>query len=821
MERCVAWEEYMNTLFKDIRYGVRGLLKHPGFTAIVVITLAVGIGASSAIFSVVNTVVLRPLPYRNAERIVAIQELSPEGKRGQVTPANFLDWRAQNTVFENLAAILTRPANLALADQAERIDFAMTSANFFTVFGVEPAQGRFFVATDEQAGHPPIVVISHGLWQRRFSGDASLVGKPITLDGVGYTVVGIAPAGFQYPDKTDVWVPPFKLAPTLSERMDPTQVRGYGMLAVVGLLKPGIGLTQAASEMETITARLRQQYPETNNRRFNRVLSLHTHLVGETGAMLLLLFGAVTFVLLIACANVANLLLASAAARQKEMAIRTALGASRLRVMRQLLTESMLLAFTGGAIGLLLALWGVALMMKLLPADFPRLREINLDWRVLGFTLVASVLTGILFGLVPALQISKVDVQETLKESGRGASGSRRHNRLRNLLIVGEVALSVVLLAGAGLLFRSFLQLQSVDTGFTSEQVLTLRLSPAGSNYKKDADYIAFYNQAMQRISALPGVAAVGAINTLPLDKGPFAGFRIEGRPPLTTDKWPGANYRTVTTDYFRAMNIPVSQGRAFTDRDTENAPLVMIVNQALARRDFPNENPLGKRISLGGTDAKGQTVWWEIVGVAADVRSLELREEATPEFYLSGLQDTFANMSLVVRTSVEPASVAAAIRRAAAEVDKSAAVSDVQTMEHIVNTAVMQPRFNLFLLGLFSGIALLLSAAGIYGVTAYSVTQRTHEFGIRMALGAQVGDVLKMLLRQGMLLISVGIGVGLLASLALTRLLKTLLFGVSATDPLTFAGITLLLALVALLACYVPARRATKVDPLVALKYE
>ena len=811
----------MDNFFKDIRYGVRGLIKHPGFTAIVVITLAIGIGASSAIFSVVNTVLLRPLPYRQAERIVAIQELGPDGKRGQVTPANFLDWRSQNTVFEHLAAILTRPANLALADQAERIDLAMTSANFFSVFGTEPERGRFFIPTDEQAGHAPIVVVSHALWQRRFAGDASLVGKPITLDGVSYTVVGIAPDGFQYPDRTEVWVPPFKLAPTLNERMDPTQVRGFGMLATVALLKPGGGINQAASEMETITARLRQQYPDTNNRRFNRVVSLHTQLVGETGPMLLLLFGAVGFVLLIACANVANLLLASAASRQKEMAIRTALGASRLRVMRQLLTESLMLAFAGGATGLLLAMWGVALMMKLLPQDFPRLSEINLDWRVLGFTLVATVLTGALFGLAPALQLSKTDVQESLKESGRGASSSRRHNRLRNLLIVGEVALSVVLLVGAGLLFRSFLQLQSVDTGFTSQQVLTVRLSPAGSNYRRDADYIAFYKQVIERVSVLPGVSAVGAINTLPLDKGPTAGFRIEGRPPLTIDKWPGANYRCVSTDYFRAMNIPMSQGRAFDERDTDTAPLVMIINQALAARDFPNDNPVGKRINLGNTDSKGQPVWWEIVGVAANVRSLELREEATPEFYLSSLQDTFANMFVVVRTSVEPSSVAASVRRAAAEVDKSAAVSDVNTMEHIVSAAVTQPRFNLFLLGLFSGIALLLSAAGIYGVTAYSVTQRTHEFGIRMALGAQVGDVLRMILRQGLLLISTGVAVGLLASFALTRLLRSLLFGVSATHPLTFVAITLLLMLVALLACYIPARRATKVDPLVALRYE
>jgi putative ABC transport system permease protein len=808
----------MDHIVKDIRHGLRGLLKHPGFTPIVVVTLAVGIGASSAIFSVVNTVLLRPLPYPKAERIVAIQELDPNEKRVQVTPANFLDWRAQNTVFEQLAAILTRPANLALSDQAERIDLAMTSANFFSVFGTEPERGRFFLPADEQAGHAPVVVISHALWQRHFGGDESLVGKSITVDGIGYSVVGIAPAGFQYPDKTDLWLPPFRLAPAMNERMDPAQVRGFGMLAVVALLKPGVGLPQAVSEMETITPRLRQQYPDTNNRRFNRTVSLHTHLVGETGPMLLLLFGAVSFVLLIACANVANLLLASAATRQKEIAIRTALGASRLRVIQQLLTESLMLACAGGVAGLLLALWGVALMTKLLPLDFPRLGEIKLDWRVVGFTFVASVLTGILFGLAPALQISKTDVQESLKESGRGTSSSRRHNRLRSLLIVGEVALSVVLLVGAGLLFRSFLQLQSVNTGFTTEQVLTLRLSPAGTNYRTDADYIAFYDKTVQRVSAIPGVTAVGAINTLPLDKGPQAGFRIEGRPPLTIDKWPSGTYRCVSTDYFRTMNIPVVQGRAFNDRDTENAPRVAMINQALAVREFANENPVGKRISLGNN---GDPIWWEIVGVAGNVRSLELREEAAPEFYLSSLQDSFANMSLVARTTVEPTTVAAAVRSASAEVDKSAAVSDLKTMEHRVSAAITEPRFNLFLLGLFSGIALLLSAAGIYGVTAYSVTQRTHEFGIRLALGAQVGDVLRMIVKQGMLLIAAGIVVGLLASFALTRLLRTLLFGVSVTDPLTFVAITVLLGFVALLACYIPARRATKVDPLVALRYE
>jgi len=812
----------METLFKDLRYGFRSLIKHPGFTAIVIITLALGIGASTAIFSVVNSVVLRRLPYAEADRIVAIQELSADGKRVQVTAPNFYDWRQQSTVFEHLAAIKTTSANLTGADQAERIDISQTSANFFSVFGVQPTYGRLFVPEDEQAGHQPIAVLSYALWQRRFGGDKDVIGKSISLDGKPYTVVGVAPATFQDPFKAELWLPPLRLVPELNERMDVTQDRrGMGYLFSVALLKRGVKLEQAASEMETITARLRQQYPDSNNRRFDRVVSLQKDLVGDTSKILWLLFGAVSFVLLIACANVANLLLANSSSRVKEMSIRAALGASRWRVMRQLFTESTMLALVGGAAGFMLSFWLLSLIKKLLPTDFPRISEIHMDWRVLGFTLVASVITGILFGFAPAFQFARADVQDAIRETGRGTIGSLRRNRFRQALIVAEVALSVVLLAGAGLLFRSFMRLQSVDTGFVTRQVLTARLNPSGTNFKNDSDYPRFYKAILDKVSVLPGVRDVGAINTLPLSKGPTVGFRVEGRPITTPDNWPISNYRNVTPNYFRAMGISLVQGRAFTDRDDNNAPLAMIVNQALVAHNFPGESPIGKRITFGNTDSNNQPVWFEIVGVAANVRSLELKEEPIAELYFSSYQDPWPAMSLVVSSSIEPDSLAGAVRQAVIDVDRTVPVSDVQTMDHVVSTSVIQPRFNLFLVALFSAIALLLSAAGIYGVTSYSVNQRTHELGIRMALGAQVRDVLGMILKQGIGVIGVGLVIGLGAAFLLLRLMKSLLFGVTETDPLTFVVTTIVLMVVALIACYIPARRATKVDPLEALRYE
>jgi len=811
----------MHGLLQDLRYGARTLLKQPGFTSIAVLTLALGIGANTAIFSVVHAVLLRPLPFPEAERMVAIQELGPDGKRRQATPANFLDWRAQSTVFEQIAAIHEREANLTgEGGEPERIRLAVASAAFFDVLGVRPVRGRLFQPADEAAGHAPVIVLGHGLWRRRFGEDPEIVGGTVALNGQSYTVIGIAPPGMDYPREREAWVPPLRLAPELNNEMNVAETRGLGYLSVIARLKPGVGVAQAHAEMETLTARLRQQYPETNSNRFNRVVSLHTHLVGDIRPVLWLLLGAVGCVLLIACANVANLMLVRAAGRQKELAVRAALGAGRRRLMRQLLTESVLLAACGGGLGLLFAWWGLEGLIALSPGDIPRLREIGLDGQALGFTLGISVVTGIAFGLAPAWQVSNLALSESLKEEGRGVMGGVRRSRLRNSLVVAEVALSLVLLVGAGLLFRSLVQLQRVSPGFDPQQVLTLRLAPSGDRYRDDPQFAAYFERVIANLSAVPGVETVGAINTLPLAPGAVTGFFIEGEPARPASQWHAANFRIASPDYFRALGIPLLRGRDFAAGDIEGRPNVAIINQALAGRGFAGENPIGRRISFGGTN-DGRPVWFEIIGVAANTRTQRLDAEPTPDIYTTYLQTAPAAMSMVVRTAAEPAVVAASVRRAALSVDGAQPVTEFRALEQLVYESIAQPRFNTVLFLGFAGLALLLAVAGIYGVMAYGVTQRRHEIGVRMALGARANDVLRMVIGQGMTLTLIGVAIGLAGAFVLTRWMKAMLFEVSATDPLTFGVIAVLLTGVALLACYMPALRATKVDPLIALRYE
>ncbi len=807
-------------LAQDLRYGTRMLRRSPSFTAVAALALALGIGANTAIFSVINAVLLRPLPYKDTERIVAIKEWTVQGP-AQVTPANFLDWREQNKVFEEMAAVSTRRANLTgQGGEPQRINLAVTSANFFQVLGVQPLAGRAFLPTEEQAGHEPVVVVSDGLWKRHFGSDPNLVGKPLMIDGETYIVVGVMPAGVQYPQDTELWIPPRRLVPEAEIDLgDITQVRGLGLLAVIARLKPGVTLREAQAEMDAVTSRLRAQYPETNGNRYNTVISLHESLIGDVRPMLLILLGAVGCVLLIACANVANLLLARASARQKEMAIRTALGAHRWRIVRQLLTESMLLALMSGTLGLLLAVWGVELLSNFAPASIPRIHEVGLDSWVLIFTLLVSIITGFVFGLVPALQVSKTDLNESLKEGARGATSGARGTRFRSLLVVSEIALSLVLLIGAGLLLRSFIVLQAVEPGFEPRHVLTMRIAPSGENYREADQQRAFYEKIIERIKTLPGVQSVGAINTLPLGKGAVNGYVIEGRPLLTPDKMPGANRRNISSDYFRAMNIPLLKGRTLTERDNADAPGVVIINESLARRDFAGENPVGKRLGFGWRN--GQPVWLEIVGVVGDVRSIELNTEPTAEAYTPYLQNAVPEMSFVIRTAGDPTNLAPAVRHEVRLIDQNQPVSNVKTMERVVFEAVMQPRFNTLLLGIFAAVALLLAAAGIYGVMAYSVTMRTHEIGVRMALGARPWDVLKLVMGQGARLTLAGLLVGLLGAFAATRVLASVLFGISPTDPLVFIGVGLLLTGVALAATYIPARRAMKLNPLIALRYE
>ncbi|MEP7274199.1 MAG: ABC transporter permease, partial [Acidobacteriota bacterium] len=721
---------------------------------------------------------------------------------------------------ESMVATTSRDANLTGGAEAERITLSVASTSLFDMLGVRPVFGRTFVADEEYPGHARVVVLGHGLWQRRFGGDSALVGKTIALDGESFTVIGIAPSGFQYPWKTDAWITPLRLVPELNPNMDVTQVRGFGYLYATARLKPGVTLEQAQAGMDVITTRLRELHPQTNGNRFNRVVSLQTFLIGNLRAPLLLLLGAVGCVLLIACANVANLLLARNAGRYKEIAIRVAMGASRWRVMRQLLTESLWLALGGGLLGCAVAWWSLDALIALAPSDLPGVTAISMSGSVLAFTFALSVITGALFGLAPAWQVSRSGISGSLGEATRGASVGTRQTRLRSVLIVAEVALSLLLLVGAGLLVRSFSRLQMIDPGFNPSHVLTLRLAPSGAQYPGSEQRASYYDRVIERVAAVPGVDSVGAIDTLPLNRGPQAGFQIDGRPKLPMPQWPGANNRIVTDDYFRVTGIPIVEGRSFGEQDTANGTTVVVVNQTLAHLNFPNESAIGKRISFA-TNERGESLWFEIIGLIADVRTLDLQKPPEPDFFLLHRQVSLGGMYLAVRTRIEPDELISSVSRAVLEVDRNQPISEVKTLTQIVSGSVSGARFNVWLLGLFSTLSLVMAAAGIYGVMSFTVANRTRELGVRLALGARRGDVLRLVLGQGLKLALVGVVLGGITAGALTKLMESLLFEVSPTDPWTFGAMAMLLTVVSLVACYIPARRATRVDPMVALRCE
>jgi putative ABC transport system permease protein len=818
----------MDTLLQDLRYGARLLTKQPGFTAIAVVALALGIGANTAIFSVINSVLLRPLPFTDSDRLVMLWATNPSLQLGvdnlPVSAANFVEWRDQNQVFESISALDSAGFNLTGAGEPEKIVCARVSASFFRLMDVWPKMGRAFTPEEDGAGSDRVVIISQSLWRRRFGQDPDLIGKPLTLNGNSYTVIGIMPDGFRYPGaadlpgymepppQTDMWVP---------IALTPEQIgkRGDFNLAVMARLKPGVTLAEAQTEMSNIARRVEAQEPKAKGFGVN-VVSLNDQLVGRIRPALFVMLVAVAFVLLIACANVANLLLARAAARRRELAVRMALGASRGRIVRQLLTESILLSMAGGALGIVLNFWGIGILLALSPENIPRLAEVNTDAYVLCFTLLISVATGTLFGLAPALQASRLNLNESLKEGARGLAGGVNRNRVRASLVVSEVALSLVLLAGAGLLIRSFIELLRVDPGFKPENVLTLKLSLPTNKYPEPQRQSAFFRQVIERIEALPGVDSVGAVSALPLSGAEEAStFMVEGSAPAEPDNLPMADRRRASANYFAAMGISLSKGRAFTDQDNQAAVPVAIISESFARRFFADIDPIGKRIKNGG--ATSTRPWLSIVGVVKDVRHLALEAEPRPQVYLPYLQNTWTTMSIVMRSAIDAESLANAARSAVWEVDKEQPVTEVKSMEQYFSASIAQRRFNMILLAVFAGVALVLAAVGLYGVMSYSAVQRTQEIGIRMALGANQTDVMKLVVKQGMLLALAGVATGLGAALALTRLMASLLYGVSATDPATFVLISLILTAVALLACLVPARRATKVDPCVALRHE
>ncbi len=811
----------------DLKFAFRQLLKNPGFTAVAVLTLALGIGANTAIFSVINGVLLRPLQYRQPDRLVTLLH---EG-RSPVAPADFLDWRAQNQSFEAMAAAEAWGGTLAGGDRPEAVFGIRFGQGMFEILGVPPLTGRTFQPADFKPGNNHVLVLGYALWQRRFGGDASVLGKTLPLNGESYTVVGIMPPQFRF---TPFWATKAEMAAPLDLTARATS-RGGSSLRVFGRLKTNVSLLEAQTEMDAICQRLEQTFPDTNTGRTVQVDALLDQVVGSIRRGLLVLAGAVVFVLLIACANVGNLLLARAAARRKEMAIRTALGATRWRTIRQLLTESLVLAVIAGALGLLLGYGSVAGIKELLAGDsssfrirMPRLAEITMDSTMLVFTGGVALLTSLLFGLAPALQAARLDLRSGLNEGGRGTTEGRRGRRLRSTLVVAEITLALITLVGAGLMFRSFTRLASVDPGFNPENVLTLDVTLQGQPEMVGKNRERFYREVLQTIGALPGVVSASAINHLPL-AGDIWGqnLGIEGRPIPKPGERIGVAYRVCRPGYFSTMGIGLLRGRDFTEHDKSDSLAVIIINDQLARARWPGEDPIGRRVTLD--DPANNPKWLTIVGIVKNVKQTSWTSEAADEIYIPFSQSPFLSnpaghysaMTLVIRTATNPSSLAHAAQNVVWSINRGAPVSKVTTLEQVIGNAIWQPRFNLILIGLFASLALLLGAIGIYGVMAYAVTQRTQEIGVRLALGAQTRDVLGLVVRQGMRLALGGVVVGLAGALALVQVMRTLLFEVTPFDPLTFACVPVILMAVALLACWLPARRAAKVDPMEALRCE
>jgi putative ABC transport system permease protein len=818
----------METLFKDIRYGIRGLLKRPGFTAVAIITLALGIGANTAIFSVVNAVVLRPLPYAEPERLMTLWETMPGSDQRSVAPGNFVDWRTQNKTFQDMAAMFYANFNLTSDGEPDRIDGATITSNLMSVLGAAVQLGRTFQPDDDEQQDRSVVLISHGLWQRRFAGDPNVIGRTITIDETPHTVIGVMRAGFKFPERSDLWVLGRNrgAVPTSLISQVPTNdwvhERDAHFIRVIGRLRPGVTLSQAQSDIAAISRRAEQEFPKTNGGLGSNVVPLHTQVVGDVRRMLFILLGAVGFVLLIACTNVANLMLARATQRDREIAIRTAVGASRLRLIRQLLTESLLLSVVGGLAGLIVSIWAVDLFVKLSPGDIPRLNEAGVDLRLLGFTLLVSLLIGIGFGLLPAFQATRTNLNSSLKEGGTKASEGRQRRGARNVLVITEVALAQVLLIGAALLAISYVRVTQINPGFNPDRVLTAKIAPSAKKYPDPKTRSAFYTAVLEHLQGLPGVESAGMVMSLPLTGSSMnRGFRVEGRPEPRADENVTMDFQIVSPGYFSTMEIPIKRGRGLNAADVETNEHVVIINETMARHYWPSEDPVGKRLAIG--ESSKDTSWRTIVGVVGDNRHASLSEPPVPTAFIAYRQDfeSWPRMGFVIKAKPEAASLSSAVRKELAAIDPAQPVYAIEPMENLLHTSVAQRRFLMLLLGSLSSIALILALVGVYGVISFSVIERTQEIGIRMALGARAADVLKMVLVQAMRVTLVGIVIGLGAAFALTRLLASLLFEVSATDLRTFSIVAELLGAVALFACYIPARRATKVDPLVALRYE